>query len=109
MGRGGAAIKLPFREIRSRRIERLPVTAISLVLKSRVDNPPRRRKSELCSGTIRRCHEFRAHRIPDRLIQDRIDLGHGRGIDRPAERAGDWRQTRRGLRHPARLPLENRR
>jgi hypothetical protein len=32
----------------------------------------------------RRSHEFRADRIADGLAQDLIDLGFGRGIERPA-------------------------
>jgi hypothetical protein len=54
----------------------------------------------LGGGASRRCHEFRADRINDGLIQDAIDFDHCRTIDLPTQRAGDRRKLIGAARAP---------
>jgi hypothetical protein len=58
------------------------------------------RTNGLRSDPIGRRHEFRTNRIPDRLLQNAVDIGHRSAVDMPAGDAGGRRELIGAARAP---------
>jgi hypothetical protein len=73
--------------------------AVATINKSLMEDSPIRAE-RLRGKTIGRSHKLRADRVPDRLLQNPVDLRHRGAVDAPAHDGSD----RRKLISPARAP-----